>query len=57
MGIKVPVHTGAEKLAKKIDMAVVFFGVKRLKRGHYETTFKILALNFSMRGQHFESQP
>jgi len=45
MGIKVPVHTGAEMLAKKIDMAVVFFGVKRLKRGHYETTFKILALN------------
>ena len=31
MGITVPVHTGAEALAKKLDMAVVFFSVKRLK--------------------------
>jgi KDO2-lipid IV(A) lauroyltransferase len=45
MGIKVPVHTGAEMLAKKLDMAVVFFGVKRLKRGYYETTFNTIALN------------
>jgi len=43
MGIKVPVHTGAEVLAKKLDMAVVFFNVKRLKRGYYECTFKTLA--------------
>lgn len=39
MGIKVPVHVGAEVIAKKFDMSVVFFGVKRLKRGYYETTF------------------
>ena len=45
LGITVPVHTGAEMLAKKLDMSVVFFGVKRLKRGCYETTFKTLALN------------
>ncbi|WP_104736020.1 lysophospholipid acyltransferase family protein [Hanstruepera ponticola] len=45
MGIKVPVHTGAEMLSKKLDMAVVFFGVKRLKRGYYETSFKTIALN------------
>src|SRR5690606_18516009 len=31
MGIKVPVHTGAELLAKRLDMSVVFFGVKRIK--------------------------
>lgn len=43
MGIKVPVHTGAELLAKRFDMSVVFFGVKRIKRGYYETTFKTLA--------------
>jgi KDO2-lipid IV(A) lauroyltransferase len=42
MGIKVPMYTGAETLAKKLDMAVVFFGVKRLKRGYYETTFKTI---------------
>jgi len=45
MGIKVPVHTGAEMLAKKLDMAVVFFRVKRLKRGFYETTFETIAVN------------
>lgn len=45
MGIKVPIHTGAEMLAKKLDMAVMFFGVKRLKRGFYETTFKTITLN------------
>ena len=45
MGIKVPVHTGAEMLAKKLDMPVVFFGTKRLKRGYYETYFETIALN------------
>lgn len=43
MGIKVPVHTGAEMLAKKLDMAVVFFAVKRIKRGYYETKFTTIA--------------
>jgi len=42
MGIKVPMHTGAEMLAKKLDMAVVFFKVKRIKRGYYETTFETI---------------
>ena len=43
MNIRVPVHTGAEMLAKRLDMSVVFFKVKRLKRGFYETTFETLA--------------
>ncbi|MGC6432550.1 MAG: lysophospholipid acyltransferase family protein [Jejuia sp.] len=42
MGVNVPVHTGAEMLAKKLDMPVVFFKVKRLKRGYYETTFETI---------------
>jgi len=42
MNIKVPVHTGAEMLAKKLDMAVVFFSVKKIKRGYYETTFETI---------------
>lgn len=42
MGIKVPVHTGAEMLAKKLDMAVVFFAVKKVKRGYYQATFKTI---------------
>ena len=43
MGINVPVHTGAEALSKKLDIPVVFFSVKRIKRGYYEATFQILA--------------
>ena len=45
LGIKVPIHIGAETIAKKLDMAVVFFKVKRIKRGFYETTFKTIAIN------------
>ena len=42
MGIKVQMHTGAETIAKQFDMAVVFFSVKRIKRGYYETTFQTI---------------
>jgi len=45
MNIKVPVHTGAEKLAKELDMVVMFFKTKKIKRGYYETTFKTVAIN------------
>lgn len=45
MGIKVPMYTGAEMLAKRLDMAVVFFSVERLKRGYYQTTFKTITEN------------
>ena len=45
MGIKVPIHTGAETMAKRLDMAVVFCKVKKVKRGFYEATFKTLATN------------
>ncbi len=45
MGINVPMHTGAEYLAKELDMAVVFFKVNRIKRGFYETTFETLTEN------------
>jgi len=40
--IKVPVHTGAEMLAKKYDMNIVFMDVKKVKRGYYETTFSLI---------------
>jgi KDO2-lipid IV(A) lauroyltransferase len=40
MGIEVPVHTGAEMLAKKYDMNVVFLKVKKVKRGFYEASFE-----------------
>lgn len=45
MGIEVPAHTGAEVLAKKHDMNVIFLKVKKVKRGFYEATFEILSEN------------
>ena len=42
LGVKVPVHTGAEMLAKKLDIPVVFFSVNKIKRGFYEATFKTI---------------
>ncbi|WP_194768443.1 lysophospholipid acyltransferase family protein [Tamlana sp. I1] len=39
MGVKVPVHVGAEMLAKRLDMATMFLKVKKVKRGYYEATF------------------
>ena len=43
MGVKVPVITGPEFLAKKFDHPVVFIDIQKVKRGYYEATFKILA--------------
>ena len=45
MGIEVPVHTGAEMLAKRYDLEVVFAKVKKVKRGYYEATFVPIANN------------
>lgn len=42
MGVKVPIHTGAEMLAKKFNMAVVNYSIKKIKRGFFEVTFEIL---------------
>lgn len=45
LGINVPVYTGAEMLAKRFDMNVVFLKTKKIKRGYYQATFEILAEN------------
>lgn len=45
MGIQTPVHTGAEMLAKRFDMNVIFLRVKKVKRGFYEAGFEVLAEN------------
>lgn len=39
MGIEVPVHTGAEMLARRHDFNMLFVKVKKVKRGFYEATF------------------
>lgn len=45
MGVKVPIHTGAEMLAKKFDMAVVNYSIKKVKRGYFEITFETITEN------------
>lgn len=42
MGIDVPVHVGAENLARKYDMNIIFLKVKKTGRGYYEATFEVL---------------
>ena len=36
MGVKVPIFNGAETLARKFDLAVVFLKVSKVKRGYYQ---------------------
>lgn len=42
MGIETPIHIGAELLAKRYNMNVIYLKVKKVKRGHYEGTFEVL---------------
>lgn len=37
-----PVYLGAEKIASRFDMAVVFFNIQKIKRGYYELTVELL---------------
>ena len=41
-GHVVPVHTGAEMLAKRFEFSIVYMHVKMPKRGYYEITFELL---------------
>ena len=43
MGIETPIHFGAEMLAKRYDMNVIFLKVKKVKRGFYEASFEVLS--------------
>ncbi len=43
MGIKVPVFNGAETMARKLDLAVVFLKVSKVKRGYYQAEFITIA--------------
>lgn len=42
MNVKVPIHTGAEMLAKRFDMAVVNYSIHKIKRGSFEVTFETI---------------
>jgi KDO2-lipid IV(A) lauroyltransferase len=37
-----PVFTGAEKIASKYDMAMVFFHIQKKSRGHYNLNVELL---------------
>lgn len=43
LGIETPIHYGAESLAKRYDMNVIFLRGKKVKRGYYEATFEVLS--------------
>ncbi len=44
-GVKVPVHTGAELLAKNHDLVVINYRSKKIKRGYFEVDFELIAEN------------
>jgi KDO2-lipid IV(A) lauroyltransferase len=43
MGIDTPCFTGAERLAKKLNLTMAYLKVSKIKRGHYEAEIKTLA--------------
>ncbi len=43
MGIKTPCFTGAERLAKRLDLSTAYLKVNKVKRGHYEAEVITLA--------------
>lgn len=42
-GVRVPIHTGTEMLAKKYDMNIVLMETTKIKRGYYETAFTLIS--------------
>ena len=42
MGVEVPVYTGAERLARELNIPIVFAKINRVKRGFYDVEFKLL---------------
>lgn len=45
MGIDVPCFTGAERMAKDLDLTVTYLKIEKVKRGFYEAEFITLAEN------------
>jgi len=45
MGNRVPVHTGAEMLAKKYNYPVVYFRTERVRRGYYIANVEVITEN------------
>lgn len=47
-----PVHIGAEKLSKMLDLSVVFIDIQRVKRGYYEVDASLLFENAKETAEH-----
>ncbi len=45
LGVDVPMFTGTEELAKRLDFSVIFLKVEKKKRGYYEVTLVPIADN------------
>ena len=43
MGLDTPLYLGTEKLARKLDAAVVFLKVRKVKRGRYEVEIELIS--------------
>ncbi|WP_028887621.1 lysophospholipid acyltransferase family protein [Tenacibaculum ovolyticum] len=42
LNTNIPVHTGAETLAKKFNLVVINMNTTKVKRGYFETTFELI---------------
>lgn len=42
MGLDTPLYLGTEKLARKLDAAVVFLKIRKVKRGRYEVDIELI---------------
>ncbi len=45
MGVTVPMHVGAESLCKRMDLPAIYLKIRKLRRGHYQGSFILLAEN------------
>lgn len=45
LGVRVPIHTGAEMLAKKYDCIFVKMEINKVKRGYYTVDFELITEN------------
>ncbi len=53
LGVRTPVFTGWDKMARKLGMAVVYTAMKRCKRGEYEIEFQPITENAGLEAPHF----
>ncbi len=52
LGIKVPVFEGSDRLARNLDMAVVYLHVEKVGRGYYQATLKPITENAPNEPEH-----